>query len=61
MIYTTALVVLQNVVVAAALSCYGGQIQGKIVLNDEEKVRAKKLGITNYEKNIILKTWLKVM
>ena len=40
----------EGVLVAAALSCYGGQIQGKLVLDDEEKVRAKKLGITNFEK-----------
>ena len=36
--------------VAAALSCYGGQIQGRLVLNEEERVRAKKLGITDYNK-----------
>jgi len=40
----------EGVVVAAALSCYGGQIQGKLVLNEEEKVRAKKLGIIDFEK-----------
>ena len=40
----------EGVVVAAALSCFGGQIQGKLVLDDEEKVRAKKLGITNFKK-----------
>ena len=40
----------EGVVVAAALSCYGGQIQGKLVLDEEEKVRAKKLGITDFEK-----------
>ena len=40
----------EGVVVAAALSCYGGQIQGRLVLDEEEKVRAKKLGITNFEK-----------
>ncbi len=40
----------EGVVVAAALSCYGGQIQGRLVLNEEEKVRAKKLGITDYKK-----------
>ena len=40
----------EGVVVAAALSCYGGQIQGKLVLDEEDKVRAKKLGITNFEK-----------
>ena len=40
----------EGVVVAAALSCYGGQIQGRLILNDEEKVRAKKLGITDYKR-----------
>ena len=40
----------EGVVVAAALSCYGGQIQGRLVLDEEEKIRAKKLGITNFEK-----------
>ncbi len=40
----------EGVIVAAALSCYGGQIQGKLVLDDEEKLRAKKLGITDFEK-----------
>ena len=40
----------EGVIAAAALSCYGGQIQGRLVLNDEEKIRAKKLGITDYKK-----------
>ncbi len=40
----------EGVVVAAALSCYGGQIQGRLVLDDEEKVRAKKLGIKDFTK-----------
>ena len=40
----------EGVIVAAALSCYGGQIQGKLVLNAEEKIRAKKLGIKNFDK-----------
>ena len=40
----------EGVVVAAALSCFGGQIQGKLILDEEEKVRAKKLGITDFEK-----------
>ena len=40
----------EGVIVAAALSCYGGQIQGRLVLNDDEKIRAKKLGITNFNK-----------
>ena len=40
----------EGVIVAAALSCYGGQIQGKLVLNAEEKIRAKKLGIKDFDK-----------
>ena len=40
----------EGVIVAAALSCYGGQIQGRLVLNDEEKLRAKKLGITDFNR-----------
>ena len=40
----------EGVVVAAALSCFGGQIQGRLVLDDEGKVRAKKLGITDFNK-----------
>jgi len=40
----------EGVIVAAALSCYGGQIQGRLILNEEEKIRAKKLGITDFNK-----------
>lgn len=40
----------EGVIAAAALSCYGGQIQGRLVLNEEEKIRAKKLGITDFHK-----------
>jgi fructose-1,6-bisphosphatase II / sedoheptulose-1,7-bisphosphatase len=40
----------EGVVVSAALSCYGGQIQGRLVLDDEEKLRAKKLGIKDFKK-----------
>ena len=40
----------EGVIVAAALSCYGGQIQGRLVLNEDEKIRAKKLGINNFDK-----------
>ena len=35
---------------AAALSCYGGQIQGRLVLDNDEKMRAKKLGIKDFSK-----------
>ncbi len=40
----------EGVIVAAALSCFGGQIQGRLVLDDEEKLRAKKLGIKDFSK-----------
>jgi len=40
----------EGVIAAAALSCYGGQIQGRLVLNEEEKIRAKKLGITDFKR-----------
>ena len=40
----------EGVLAAAALSCYDGQIQGRLVLNDEEKIRAKKLGIEDFKK-----------
>ncbi len=40
----------EGVIVAAALSCYGGQIQGRLVLDEDEKVRAKKLGIKDFSK-----------
>ncbi|MBD1138105.1 class II fructose-bisphosphatase [Pelagibacterales bacterium SAG-MED41] len=40
----------EGVIVAAALSCFGGQIQGRLVLDNEEKLRAKKLGITDFNR-----------
>ncbi len=40
----------EGVIVATALSCYGGQMQGRLVLNEEEKIRAKKLGIKDFQK-----------
>ena len=40
----------EGVIVAAALSCFGGQIQGRLILDDNEIIRAKKLGITNFDK-----------
>ncbi len=49
----------EGVVVAAALSCYGGQIQGRLVLNEEERVRAKKLGITDYNKKYNIEDMVK--
>ncbi len=40
----------EGVLAAAALSCYGGQIQGRLVLDNDEKMRAKKLGIKDFSK-----------
>ena len=44
---------------AAALSCYDGQIQGRLVLNDEEKIRAKKLGIKDFKKKYNIEDMIK--
>ena len=40
----------EGVIVAAALSCYGAQIQGRLILNEEEKKRAIKLGLIDFDK-----------
>jgi len=40
----------EGVIVAAALSCLGGQMQGRLVLNKDEAIRATKLGITDLKK-----------
>ncbi len=40
----------EGVLAASALSCFDGQIQGRLVLNEEEKIRAKKLGIKDFDK-----------
>ena len=49
----------EGVIVAAALSCYGGQIQGRLVLNEDEKVRAKKLGIKDFNKKYNIEDMVK--
>ena len=49
----------EGVIVAAALSCYGGQIQGRLVLDNEEKVRAKKLGIKDFKKKYYIDEMIK--
>ena len=40
----------EGVIVAAALSCFGGQMQGRLILDEDEIIRAKKLGISDFEK-----------
>ena len=49
----------EGVLAAAALSCYGGQIQGRLVLDDDEKVRAKKLGIIDFKKKYNIEDMIK--
>ena len=49
----------EGVLSAAALSCYGGQIQGRLVLNDEEKIRARKLGIKDFKKKYYIEDMVK--
>ena len=49
----------EGVIVAAALSCYGGQIQGRLILDDEEKIRAKKLGIKDFNKKYNIEDMVK--
>lgn len=40
----------EGVLAAAALKCLGGDMQGKLIFRDEEKARAKKMGITDFNK-----------
>ena len=40
----------EGVLAAAALSCLGGQMQTRLNLNENESVRAKKMGIQNLKK-----------
>ncbi len=49
----------EGVLAAAALSCYGGQIQGRLVFNEDEKIRAKKLGIKDFKKKYNLEDMIK--
>ena len=40
----------EGVLAAAALSCYGAQMQTRLVLNEEETLRAQKMGIKDIKK-----------
>ena len=40
----------EGVITAAAISCYGGQIQGRLILDKEEAIRANKLGIKDLKR-----------
>ena len=49
----------EGVLAAAALSCYGGQIQGRLVLDESEKLRAQKLGIKDFKKKYNIEDMIK--
>ena len=49
----------EGVIVAAALSCYGGQIQGRLVLDKNESERAIKLGIKDLQKKYNINDMIK--
>ena len=40
----------EGILAAAALSCLGGQIQGRLILDHEQKIKATKMGIKNFDK-----------
>ena len=40
----------EGVLAAAALSCYGGQIQTRLVLDENQKIRARNMGISQIKK-----------
>jgi len=40
----------EGVLAAAALSCMGGQIQTRLILDDEQALRATKLGVKDHKK-----------
>ncbi len=49
----------EGVITAAALSCYGGQIQGRLILAKNEALKAKRLGINDYKKKYNMEDMVK--
>ena len=49
----------EGVLAAAALSCLGGQIQTRLVMNDNQIKRAKQLGITDISKKYNIEDLIK--
>ena len=49
----------EGVLAASALSCFGGQIQGRLLLNEDEKIRAKKLGVSDFKKKYNIEDMVK--
>ena len=49
----------EGVLAAAALSCYGAQMQTRLVLNENESERAKKMGITDLKRKYNIEDMIK--
>ena len=49
----------EGVLAAAALSCYGGQMQTRLVLNENESRRANEMGITDLKKKYNINDMIK--
>jgi fructose-1,6-bisphosphatase II / sedoheptulose-1,7-bisphosphatase len=49
----------EGVIVAAALSCLGGQMQGRLILNQDEIIKAQKLGIKDFNKKYTIDEMVK--
>ena len=49
----------EGVLAAAALSCFGGQMQTRLVLTSDEALRAKKMGVSNLKKKYYIKDMIK--
>ena len=49
----------EGVLAAAALSCYGGQMQTRLVLDKNESIRAKEMGINDLKKKYNIKDMIK--
>ena len=50
----------EGVLAAAAIKCFGGQFQGRLVISDnDEKLRATKLGITDMKKKYYINDIIK--
>ena len=49
----------EGVLAAAALSCYGGQMQTRLVLDKNESIRAKEMGIDDLKKKYNIEDMIK--
>ncbi len=49
----------EGVLAAAALSCYGAQIQTRLVLDENESLRAKKMGIVDLKRKYNIEDMIK--